>query len=51
MWGTGRADDALVERIISFVRERVSPPKGYDPLVSLTENIDKIMQQQEEEDK
>ena len=54
MWGTGMADEALVERIISFVRERVSPPEGYDPngdnLVPLTEIVDKLKQQQEEEE-
>ena len=53
-WGTGMADEALVERIISFVRERVAPPKGYDPngdnLIPLTEIVDKLKQQQEEED-
>ena len=54
MWGTGMADEELVERIISFVRKRVSPPKGYDPngdnLIPLTEIVDKLKQQQEEED-
>ena len=53
-WGTGMADEALVERIISFVRERVSPPEGYDPngdnLVPLTEIAEKIKQQQEKEE-
>ena len=29
MVGTGMADEELVERIISFVRKRVSPPEGY----------------------
>ena len=45
-WGTGMADEELVERIISFVRKRVSPPEGYDPngdnLVPLTEIVDKL---------
>ena len=54
MWGTGMADEALVERIISFVRKRVSHPDGYDPngdnLVPLTEIVDKLKQKQEEED-
>ena len=54
MWGTGMADEALVERLTSFVRKRVSPPEGYDPngdnLVSLTEVVGKLKQQQEEEE-
>ncbi len=54
MWGTGMADEELVERIISFVRKRVSPPEGYDPngdnLIPLTEIVDKLKQQQKEED-
>ena len=28
-WGTGRSDKKLVERITSFVEERVSPPNGF----------------------
>ena len=54
MWGTGMADEALVERLTSFVRKRVSPPEGYDPngdnLVPLTEIAEKIKQQQEKEE-
>ena len=54
MWGTGTADEALVERLTSFVRKRVSPPEGYDPngdnLVPLTEIAEKIKQQQEQEE-
>ena len=29
-WGCGMSDDALVERITSFVRDRVSSPKYLD---------------------
>ena len=53
MWGTGMADEVLVERIISFVRKRVSPPEGYKPngdnLVPLTEIVDKLKDDLEEE--
>ena len=45
-WGCGMSDDALVERITSFVRERVSPPEGYvkggDNLVPLTKIVDDL---------
>ena len=30
MWGTGRSNKELVERITSFVRDRVSPPDGFE---------------------
>ena len=30
MWGTGRSNKELVERITSFVKERVSPPDGFE---------------------
>ena len=30
MWGTGRSNKELVDRITSFVKERVSPPDGFE---------------------
>ena len=30
MWGTGRSNKELVERITSFVKDRVSPPDGFE---------------------
>ena len=49
-WGCGMSDDALVERITSFVKERVSPPEGYAkgednlvPLTKIAEDLKKEM--------
>ena len=45
-WGCGKSDDALVERITCFVKERVSQPEGYveggDNLVPLTKIVDDL---------
>ena len=55
MWGTGMSDDKLVERITNFVKERVSPPKGFkkdgDNLVNLCDVVDDLKKQMEEEEK
>ena len=40
-WGTGRSNEALVERLTNFVREKVSPPNGHKSITEIAEGIKK----------
>ena len=52
-WGTGRADEALVQRATDFIRERVSPPEGFNAgdLKPITELVEDLKKAKEEKDK
>ena len=54
MWGTGMADNALVERITKFIVKKVSPPKAFegceDELMPLTDFVKKSQKLEEEEE-
>ena len=40
-WGTGCSNEALVERLTNFVREKVSPPNGHKSITEIAEGIKK----------